>query len=134
MLRVVLDAPAPTASMHAVTAILATRMPHLHPPFIVLIRDDMLERQQGGLSKPPEREGGSSQCPARTNLRGGRCPDCVPTGEQDFDDPRPDEVAGVGDAQGGSGHRALTPSPFLSRAKRGAVVPPGEWIRPRASK
>lgn len=73
----------------------------------------MLERQQGGLSILPEREGGSSQCPARTNLRGGRCPDCVPTGEQDFDDPRPDEVVGVGDAQGGGGHRALTPSPFF---------------------
>jgi hypothetical protein len=38
MLRAVLDAPAPIASMHAATAILATRMPHLHPPFIVLIR------------------------------------------------------------------------------------------------
>jgi hypothetical protein len=37
MLRAALDAPAPTASMHAATAILATRMPHLHPSFIVLI-------------------------------------------------------------------------------------------------
>lgn len=73
----------------------------------------MLERQQGGLSIPPEREGGNSQCLARTNLRGGRCPNYVPTGEQDFDDPRPDEVVGVGDAQGGGGHRALTPSPFF---------------------
>ncbi|XP_035823606.1 uncharacterized protein [Zea mays] len=99
---------------------LADGAPHIHfllaaqilciPP---LAADDMLERQQGGLSIPPEREGGSSQCPARTNLRDRRCPDCVPTGEQDFDDPRPDEVAGVGDAQGGGGHRALTPSPFF---------------------
>jgi hypothetical protein len=78
---------------------LAAQILHIPP----LAAGDMLERQQGGLSIPPEREGGSSH----TNLRGGRCPDCVPTGEQDFDDPRPDEVAGVG------GHRALTPSPFF---------------------
>ena len=61
-----------------------------------------------------DREGAAAAArhPGRTCAAGG-APDGVPAGEEDLNDPRPDEAAGAGDAHD-DGHRALTPGSSLS--------------------
>jgi hypothetical protein len=62
-----------------------------------------------------EREGGRGGAGSDQRVptcAAGGAPDGVPAGEEDLDNPRPDEAAGAGDAHDG-GHRALSPGPFF---------------------